>query len=101
RRCRRLLRGGTWLERWLRRIANGALDEDRPRSDDRERLVRRRRWIVDPVEEVPKDVPRGSRHGQGEDRAEQAADRPANDQRDHHDRRMELDGIALDLRDED
>ena len=65
---------------------------------DRERLGLVR---AQSAEEVAHDVAEGGRHGQGQDRPEQAGQRPADDDREDDDRRVELDGVALDLRDEE
>ena len=80
--------------------SGGLLDEGRPGAQDRDGLVRGRRRIVDAVEQVAEDVPGRRRDRQGEDRPEQPGDRAADDEREHHDARVQLDRVALDLRDE-
>src|SRR5262245_51978503 len=52
-------------------------------------------------EEVLDDVPGGSREGQRQDRAGEARERPADDDREDDDRWVQLDGVALDVRDEE
>src|SRR6476646_8840397 len=56
------------------------------------RLVRRQA-----PEEVAHDVAERRRDRQGEDRSEESGQRSADDDREHHDRRVQLDGVALDL----
>ena len=53
-----------------------------------------------PAEQVADDVAERGRHGQREDRPEQARQRAADDDREHHRGRMQLHRVALDLRDQ-
>ena len=52
----------------------------------------------EPPEQVADDVAEGRRHRQGKDRPEQPRQRAADDDREHHGGRVQLDGVALDLR---
>ena len=81
----------------VRRRGPGCPDGAPARAVDRrrERLGRVR---AQPPEQVAHDVAEGRRDRQGQDRAEEPGQRPADDDREDDRRRVQLDRVALDLR---
>ena len=96
----RLVRAG----RSLRRDALPGLEPGGPRVVGAARITRcgvLGALAAGPPEGIDVEVPQGRGDRQGEDGAEEARHRPAEDQREDDHGRMELRGVALDLRHED